>query len=106
MASLRLKPFALPSAPMKIALVISVCAAASALYVAWLNGVFRRCPYCRKIGSWRFDPVSPAVIEKDEDDAVQKTTQLRLCRKCGQRVLDTWSDHGGRTIEKVEKASK
>ena len=73
------------------------------LYTAWLNGVFRRCPYCRKIGSWRYDAVEPSVEEKDEDDVVRKSTQLRVCRKCAKKVLDKWSDYEGRTFEKADK---
>jgi hypothetical protein len=44
---------------MEIALTVIAFAAALLLYTAWVNGVFRRCPHCRKIGSWRFDAVEP-----------------------------------------------
>ena len=45
--------------------------------------------------------LQPAGEEKDEDGVVQSSRQLRICRKCGNRVIDKWSDHGGRTFEKV-----
>lgn len=85
---------------MKITLTIVVVLAMTFI-TAWLNGVFLRCPYCRKIGSWRYDPAEPAVEEKDEDGVVQSSRQLRICRKCGNRVIDKWSDRGGRTFQKV-----
>ena len=86
---------------MKMTLIILVVVLAMTLYTAWMNGVFLRCPYCRKIGSWRYDPTEPAVEEKDEDGVVQSSRQLRICRKCSNRIIDKWSDHGGRTFEKV-----
>jgi hypothetical protein len=86
---------------MKITLTIMAVVLAMALFTAWLNRFFLRCPYCRKIGSWRYDPAEPSVDEKDEDGVVQSRRQLRICRKCGNRVIDKWSDHGGRTFEKV-----
>jgi endogenous inhibitor of DNA gyrase (YacG/DUF329 family) len=88
---------------MKAPLVIAAVALASVLFTAWINGVFRRCPHCGKRGSWRYDSVAPALEEKDEDGVVSESTQLRTCRKCGKRVLDKWSDHEGRTFEKVKE---
>ncbi len=84
---------------MKIALAIVASIVAVALYTAWLNRLFLRCPHCRKIGTWRFDTLEPAVVSKDDDGNIQSSRQLRVCRKCGKRVLDTWSDHGGRALE-------
>jgi hypothetical protein len=86
---------------MKLTLIILAVVLAMALFTTWLNGLFLRCPYCRKIGSWRFDPVEPATKEKDEDGVVQSSHQLRICRQCGNQVIDKWSDHGGRTLEKA-----
>jgi hypothetical protein len=71
------------------------------LYTAWMNGLFLRCPYCGKIGFWRYDAAEPPVEEKDEDGVVQKSPQIRICRKCAERVLDKWSDHEGHTFEKT-----
>jgi hypothetical protein len=86
---------------MKIALVIIATVAAVSVYTAWLNGAFLRCPHCRKIGSWRYDAAEPAVEEKDEDGFVLSSRQIRVCRKCGKKILDKWSDHEGRIFEKV-----
>ena len=86
---------------MRITLKIMAVVLAMSLYTAWMNGIFRRCPHCRKIGSWRFDQAEPAVVEKDEDGVVQSRRQLRICRKCGNKVIDKWSDYEGRTFEKT-----
>ena len=88
---------------MKIALVTIATVLAVALYTAWLNRLFLRCPHCRKIGSWRFDTLEPAVVSKADDGAVQSSSQLRACRKCGKRVVDAWSDQGGRVLEAVRE---
>jgi len=71
-----------------------------AAYAAWLNGAFPRCPYCGKIGSWRYDDAGALVKEKDEDGWVLSTTQLRVCRKCKRVVLEKWSDCEGRSFER------
>lgn len=87
---------------MKVALLVTAAAVfLMAVFTAWLNGVFRRCPHCRKIGSWRFDSVEPAVEEKDEDGVVVSSSQIRVCRRCGKRIVDRWSDYEGRTLEKA-----
>jgi DNA-directed RNA polymerase subunit N (RpoN/RPB10) len=86
---------------LKIALTVLAVVFVVIAYTAWLNGAFRRCPYCGKIGSWRYDAAEPAVEEKDEDGNIVGRTQARVCRKCGRRVLDKWSDYGGRTFEKM-----
>jgi hypothetical protein len=88
---------------MKIALAIMATVFVIVLYTAWLNGVFRRCPHCRKIGSWRYDASEPAVEEKDEEGVVWRSTQIRVCRKCAKKVLDKWSDFEGRIFEKADK---
>ena len=85
---------------MKIALVVIGLGFAVLLYTAWLNRLFLRCPQCRKIGSWRFDSVEPAVEQKDQDGALQSTRQVRACRKCGNKVVETWSDHDGRRLSR------
>src|SRR5207245_10226825 len=90
---------------MKTALIIVAVVFAAVLYTAWMNGVFLRCPHCRKIGSWRYDPAGPPVKEKDRDGVVLKRTEIRTCRKCGGRVLDRWSDHEGRSFEKESDPS-
>ena len=87
---------------MGFALVIILFVSAVVLYTAWLNRVFSRCPHCRKIGSWRFDPAEPEVCNRDEDgDVVQSSRQVQVCRKCKNRVLDSWSDHDGRSFKKI-----
>jgi len=86
---------------MKLALIVIASISAVVLYTAWLNGAFLRCPHCRKIGSWRYDDAEPPIQVKDEDGIVQSSRQIRVCRKCGKRILDRWSDHEGRTLEKV-----
>src|SRR5438445_406154 len=50
---------------MKTALIIVAVVFAAVLYTAWMNGVFLRCPHCRKVGSWRYDPAGPPVKEND-----------------------------------------
>ncbi len=82
----------------KIALITVATIVAVALYTAWLNRLFLRCPHCRKIGSWRFDNLEPAVVSTDKDGVAKASRQLRVC-KCGKRVLDMWSDNGGRSLE-------
>jgi uncharacterized protein (DUF983 family) len=89
---------------MDAALIVGAVAAGiglTALYTAWMNGVFARCPHCGKIGSWRYDSAGPAVEEKDKDGAVERARQVRVCRGCGKKVLDKWSDDEGRTFEKA-----
>jgi hypothetical protein len=87
---------------MKIAVVTVAAVFAVMLYTAWLNGAFLRCPHCRKIGSWRYDPVKDAAEQKDEDGVVESSSRICVCRKCGKKVLDKWSDHEGRSFEKGE----
>lgn len=84
---------------MRIALFILAGVLGTLLYTAWLNRLFLRCPHCRKIGSWRFDPVEPVRYGRDEDGVVVSSRQVRVCRKCKKTVLDAWSDYGGRTLE-------
>jgi DNA-directed RNA polymerase subunit N (RpoN/RPB10) len=89
---------------MKAALLIAALIFAVGLFILytdWMNGVFLRCPHCGKIGSWRYDAAEPAVQEKDEDGVVCKSTQIRICRKCGKKVLEKWSDYEGRTFDKA-----
>ncbi len=87
-------------AHMKIALITIPFVLAMTIFTAWLNGVFLRCPYCRKIGSWRYDPAEPAIEEKDEDGVVESSRQICICRKCGNKVIDKWSDYEGRSFQK------
>ena len=91
---------------MKAALTIVAVICAVLFYTAWMNGVFQRCPHCRKIGSWRYDSAEPAVEEKDEDGSVVRSSQIRVCRSCRQRVLHKWSDDHGRTTEKLSDRVK
>ena len=86
----------------KIALITFGSVFAVFLYTAWLNRLFLRCPYCRKMGTWRFDPAAAEVVEKDKDGNLVSTSQILLCRKCRQRVLHKWSDNEGRTLEKMD----
>ena len=83
------------------ALVILAIVFVFLLYTAWMNGLFLRCPHCRKIGSWRYDTLEHAIEQKDEDGIVQRSTRILVCRKCRKRVLDKWSDHEGRRFEKA-----
>lgn len=87
---------------MQTCVIISAGVALVALYIAWLNGAFRRCPHCGKIGAWRYDDAGPVLENKDADGSIQQSARIRTCRKCGKRVLDKWSDAGGRTFEKLE----
>lgn len=86
---------------MKLVLIITASLSAVVLLHAWVNGFFLRCPHCRKIGSWRFDPAEPPAQEKDEGGFVESSRQIRVCRKCGKRIVDKWSDHAGRSFEKA-----
>jgi hypothetical protein len=88
---------------MKLTLAIIASVFALLLYTAWLNRLFLRCPHCRKIGSWRFDPAEPEACNRDEDGDVQSSRQIQVCRKCRKRVLDIWSDHDGRALTKVSE---
>ena len=72
-------------------------------YMAILNGAFLRCPYCKKIGSWRFDSIDKPVEEHDSDGDLIKSTQRQKCRRCGCEVDHIWSDHDGRELRKVAK---
>jgi pyruvate-formate lyase-activating enzyme len=71
------------------------------IYTAFTNGIFLRCPYCHKIGAWRFDTIESPIETIDEDGNTQSTQETRICRKCTGKVLDIWSDHEGRTIKKA-----
>ena len=73
------------------------------LYVAFLNGMLRRCPHCGKIGSWRYDKIGSPVEEKDEDDVTTKLTQQLRCRYCQKLVTEVWSDFEGRAFLKNEE---
>ena len=72
------------------------------IFVAIDHGVFLRCPYCKKIGSWRFDKLAAAVQEKDEYDYIVKSTQKLRCRVCKQEVIGVWSDSDGRSFKRKE----
>ena len=81
--------------PILIALVILI------VYTAAMNGVFKRCPHCAKIGSWRYDEIGPSLDEKDADDVVIRSTRQLRCRVCRGRVTETWSDLEGRAFVKT-----
>ena len=72
------------------------------LFNLFSNGVFLRCPYCGKIGSWRFKEIGEAESEYDDEDILVSSRSQKVCNKCGQKVADTWSDFNGRTISKLE----
>jgi hypothetical protein len=72
------------------------------IYVAWFNGAFSRCPHCRKIAMLR-NGDELAIEEKDDDGGTEKITRIRICRRCGKKVVDTWSDYEGRSLTKAEK---
>jgi hypothetical protein len=78
--------------------LLSIAAIVCVAYTLAVNGAFMRCPHCRKIGAWRFDNVAESMDEIDGDGAVVKSWTRQICRKCGGRVLHTWSDHEGREI--------
>lgn len=82
-------------------LAIAVIGAAIVLYTALLNRAFLRCPYCRKIGAWRFDRLGAPVDECDDDGNLVRSTQRQKCRKCGGDVEHIWSDYDGREIRKA-----
>ena len=86
---------------MLTALIILGIVMVFAVTTASENGLSCAAPHCRKIGSWRFDNLKPATVEKDEDDNIQTSTPARLCPKCQNKIVDKWSDHEGRTIEKA-----
>jgi len=73
------------------------------LYTAFINGLFKRCPHCGKIGSWRYDKVGSSIEEKDEDGALMKSAQPLCCRSCHKLVLGVWSDFDGRAFLKNEE---
>ena len=50
------------------------------LYAAMLNQQFLRCPYCRKIGAWRFDNVGEPLDEFDAEKT-PKTSDVSDYRK-------------------------
>ena len=83
---------------MGVALIIGAVLAL-VVWVAWLNGAFLRCPHCGRIASLRKDG-SVAVEQRDEDGFVMESTRMRVCRRCGKRVVDRWSDFGGRSLGK------
>ncbi len=72
------------------------------LYTALTNGVFKRCPHCGKIGSWRYDKIGHSVDEKDADDVLVRSTQQLRCRRCKELVTEVWSDFEGRAFLKEE----
>ena len=81
---------------------VLVLAALFVLYTAALNGFFLACPYCGKIGSWRFESVAEPQYEHDEEDNLVSSSHLRRCRKCRGHVQDVWSDFEGREIRKSD----
>jgi hypothetical protein len=82
-------------------LIVGALACAALAFFAWTSGLFLRCPHCRKIGAWRFDDAEPEKAERDSDGILLRTSQVRVCRGCGGRVLAKWADHEGRAIEKA-----
>jgi hypothetical protein len=72
------------------------------IYVAWFNGAFLRCPHCRKIAMLR-NSGERAIEEKDEEGDTRKITRIRICRRCGEKVVDRWSDYEGRSLTKVDE---
>lgn len=71
------------------------------LYMALLNRAVPRCPYCRKIGAWRFDILGAPVDEFDDDGNLVRSTKRQRCRTCGGEVDHIWSDDDGREIRKA-----
>ncbi len=74
------------------------------VWTAVINGAFARCPYCGKIGAWRFDDLEEPVLEQ-EDPEIEldtKSTTRQRCRKCGSVVIHIVGDHFGREIRKVD----
>ena len=72
------------------------------LYVAWLNRLLARCPHCGKIGSRRYDRPEPPVEHRDEDGFIVSHARVYVCRRCGKRCVDKWSDQNGRSFEKAD----
>ena len=83
--------------------VLSIAAFVGTLgiYSAFLNRAFLRCPYCTKIGAWRFDNLGAPIDELDGDGHLVKSTQRQTCRKCGGEVDHVWSDFDGREIRAI-----
>ena len=84
-------------------MAVAILVGAVTLYTTILNGAFLRCPYCRKMGSWRFDPVEDAIEELDEDGNPVRSTQRQSCRSCGGTVDHIWSDFEGRELRSVDE---
>ena len=85
---------------MKVALLSLVVIVGFVFYIALINGVFKRCPYCGKIGSWRYDKVAPPVEDKDKDGYIVKSIQTLRRRSCKKEVTEVWSDFEGRSFRK------
>ena len=88
---------------MTIGTIAIVSVLAFLLYTAFINGVFKRCPHCGKVGSWRYDKIGSSLDEKDEADIVIKSEQHLRCRSCQKGVLEIWSDFEGRAFLKIEE---
>ena len=89
---------------MNVIWTLLATAALSILYTAFMNGAFKRCPHCGKIGSWRYDKVGEPQEVKDEDDILISSVQELRCRKCGMLVTEIWADQGGRRFEKKDNS--
>lgn len=90
-----------PSAMMWLVTIV-IIAGVIVAYIMLINGAFLRCPYCGKMGSWRFDDLGRPVDELDDDGDVIKSKQRQSCQKCGNEVIHSWSDYAGREIRKVD----
>jgi predicted RNA-binding Zn-ribbon protein involved in translation (DUF1610 family) len=76
-------------------------AVAYLVYTLVVNRAFLRCPYCGKIGAWRFEDVGEPVAEYDDDGDLVRSATRQACTRCGGEVISCWSDHTGREIRKA-----
>ena len=85
---------------MKFILILFFSLVIYGIYVLFINGFFKMCPHCRKIGIWRFDNLDDPVHEYDDNKILIKSTRRKRCRKCREEVIYVWSDENGKELLK------